>query len=120
MTVMSPEEVLVIYTSVGITATVCRRRFELLVYALPVVYLSQVAVKAFRFTFAINGVAGVRSVKVARLTHNQKCSLNCFVDASSGARNLEKTRSQKYRSVLGHCIWVRDAGCTVLGVVMDA
>jgi hypothetical protein len=80
----------------------------------------QVAVKAFRFRFAIDGDSNDRSAKVTHHVHNQKYDLSFLVDAPSRARNLEETRSQQCRSVPGHCIWVWNAWRNVLGVIMDA
>ena len=67
---MPLEELLVMYIDVG-TVTVHRRRFGFsMTHAANYVPLSQVAVKAFRFRFAIDGDANKGSAKVSHLIDN--------------------------------------------------
>ena len=67
---MSLEEGLVMYIDAG-AVTVRRRRFEFgMTHAACYLPLPQVAVKAFRFRFSIDGDANKGSAKVTYLIHN--------------------------------------------------
>ena len=73
MIIMSLEEGLVMCIGVGtVTVTLRRRRFEFwcIMHAACYLPLPQVAVKAFRFTFAMDGYPGNRT-RVIRLFYNQ-------------------------------------------------
>ena len=54
------------------------------------IHLLQVAVKACRFSFTIEGDARNKSTKVI-ICVTTKYALNCLVDAPPRARNLEET-----------------------------
>ena len=81
----------------------------------------KVAVKAFRFSFTLDDDMGNRSHKVfIRYVTTDICLLICPTDAPPRTGNLEETGSCQCCSLLGYRIWVRNAWCDVVGVIVDA
>lgn len=81
----------------------------------------QVAVKAFRFRFTLEGEGADNSAKViASIRLTIKISLSCLADFSEKTRNMEDTNPHEHRSIFGDCSWLWHAQFYVLGVDVDA